>query len=94
MFKALSHPLRREILNLLKQGPKASGDFADVFDVSWPTVTSHLNVLRDADLVTTERRGTSIVYQLNASVLEEAALGLFDLIGKPQGSAATGKEPS
>lgn len=91
VFKALSHPVRREILNLLKQGPKASGDFADAFDVSWPTVTSHLNVLKEADLVTTERQGTSIVYQLNASVLEEAALGLFDLIGKPQTQATTRK---
>lgn len=93
-FKALSHPMRREILNLLKEGPKASGDFADAFDVSWPTVTSHLNVLKDADLVTTERQGTSIVYQLNASVLEEVALGLFDLIGRPQSTLDTGKETS
>tara|TARA_B100000678_G_scaffold290765_1_gene304696 strand:+ start:19443 stop:19733 length:291 start_codon:yes stop_codon:yes gene_type:complete len=85
-FKALSHPMRREILNRLKNGPMTSGDFADAFDVSWPTVTSHLKVLKEADLVSSDRQGTSIVYRLNTSVLEEVALGLFDLIGRHPGA--------
>lgn len=93
-FKALAHPMRRAILNILKDGPKASGDFADAFDVSWPTVTSHLNVLKEAELVSTERRGNSVIYSLNASILEEVALGLFDLIGRPQTAADTGEEVS
>ena len=91
-FKALAHPMRRTILNLLKDGPKASGDFAVVFDVSWPTVTSHLNVLKEAELVSTERRGNSVVYSLNASVLEEVALGLFDLIGRAEAQEKAKKD--
>lgn len=91
-FKALAHPMRRTILNLLKDGPKASGDFAEVFDVSWPTVTSHLNVLKEAELVSTERRGNSVVYSLNASVLEEVALGLFDLIGRAEAQEKAKKD--
>lgn len=92
-FKALSHPLRREILELLKSGPKASGDFADAFDVSWPTVTSHLNVLRDADLVSTQKQGTSVIYKLNTSVLEDVALSLFGLIGKTGAPEPTEETP-
>ncbi len=94
-FKALSHPTRREILNLLKSGPKTSGDLTEAFQVSWPTISNHLNTLKDASLVTADREGTSIVYSLNASVLEEVALGLFDLIGHaPAVPKKKGEEPS
>lgn len=61
VFKALGHPLRRQVMALLRQGPKSSGELAEAFDAAWPTVTRHLTVLKDADLITAERRGTSII---------------------------------
>lgn len=80
-FKALAHPVRRRILSLLKGGPKASGELAAAFDIAWPTVTRHLNTLRDADLITAERDANSILYRVNVSVLEEAAAAILALVG-------------
>lgn len=85
VFKALGHPLRRQIMALLRQGPKSSGDLAEAFDAAWPTVTRHLNVLKEADLITAERRGTSIIYRSNTSVVEDAVTSLMGLIGKDNG---------
>jgi len=85
VFKALGHPLRRQIMALLRQGPKSSGDLADQFDAAWPTVTRHLNVLKDADLITAERQGTSIIYRTNTSVVEDAVTSLLGLIGRDNG---------
>ena len=48
VFKALSHPVRRRIIDMLREGPKASGDIAAAFDMAWPTVTGHLTALKDA----------------------------------------------
>ena len=91
VLKALAHPTRREVLAMLKRGPLASGEIAEAFDIAWPTMTTHLNTLKAAGLVTTERDGTSIRYRLNASVMEETAAALLDLAGagKPQ---KTGKK--
>lgn len=79
VFEALSHPVRREILHLLKQGPMAAGELAGHFTLSKPTLSVHFAKLRAADLVTVERRGTSLIYHLNLSILEEALSGLLDL---------------
>lgn len=79
VFKALSHPVRRRIIAMLRDGPKASGDIAARFDMAWPTVTGHLNALKDAGLVETERDGASIVYRLNISAAEEAVAFLMEL---------------
>ncbi len=79
VFEALSHPVRRRILALLKSGPKSAGDLANGFDLSKPTMSVHFAKLRDAGLVEVERRGTSLIYSLNASVLEEALAGVLDL---------------
>jgi ArsR family transcriptional regulator, arsenate/arsenite/antimonite-responsive transcriptional repressor len=79
VFEALSHPVRRRILALLKTGPMSAGELADHFDLSKPTLSVHFNKLRDADLVSVERRGTSLIYQLNLSILEEALAGLLSL---------------
>jgi DNA-binding transcriptional ArsR family regulator len=81
VFKALSHPTRRQVLAMLRDKPMASGEIAAAFDVAWPTMTAHLNALKDAGLVTAERDGTTIRYRVNASVLEEAVAALFDLMG-------------
>lgn len=81
VFKALAHPTRREVLAMLREGPLASGEIAEAFDVAWPTMTAHLATLRDAGLVTAEREGTSVRYRLNASVLEEAIGAMLGLAG-------------
>lgn len=81
VLKALAHPTRRRVLAMLKRGPLASGQIAEAFDVAWPTMTTHLNALKAAGLVTAERNGTSIRYRLNASVMEETAAALLDLAG-------------
>ena len=70
-FKALSDQTRREILKMLRDRPHTSGEIAATFDSSWPTISRHLAVLRDAGLVTTERKGQEIYYELNTSVCED-----------------------
>ena len=81
-LKALSDPIRREILNLLKSGTMAAGDIAAHFDVTAAAVSRHLSVLREADLIRDKREGKFIYYELNASVLEEIMLWITDLIGE------------
>ena len=80
--KALSDPIRREILNLLKSGPMAAGDIAAKFDVTGAAVSRHLSVLRDAELIRDKRDGKFIYYELNASVLEEILLWITELKGE------------
>lgn len=81
LFKALSHPVRRRIIEMLRAGPLASGDIAAAFDMSWPTITGHLNALREARLVSPERDGQSIRYRLEISAVEEALAFLLDIAG-------------
>ena len=81
-LKALSDPIRREILNLLKSGPLAAGDIAARFDVTGAAVSRHLSVLKDADLIRGKRDGKFIFYELNASVLEEILLWITELKGE------------
>ena len=80
-MKALSDPIRREILNLLKQGRMSAGDIVDHFDVTGASISRHLSVLREADLIRDKREGKYIYYELNASVLEEIMLWIADLKG-------------
>lgn len=81
LFKALSHPVRRRIIEMLRTGPMTSGDIAAAFDMSWPTVTGHLNALKEANLVSPEREGTSIRYRLEISAVEEALAFLLAMTG-------------
>ena len=81
VFHALAHPARRKILKLLRKGAMSAGDIADRFDLAKPTLSGHFAVLKAADLVTTERQGTTILYRVNMSVLEEATAALMDLAG-------------
>jgi DNA-binding transcriptional ArsR family regulator len=75
VFKALSDPTRRRVLQLLRKGPMSAGDLSDQFDVSKPTMSAHFAVLREAGLVGSEKNGKTVTYWLNATVLEEALLG-------------------
>ncbi|MEP9360099.1 autorepressor SdpR family transcription factor [Sphingomonas sp. KR3-1] len=75
VFKALSDPTRRRVLQLLRKGPMSAGALCDHFDVSKPTMSAHFAVLREADLVHAEKAGKSVLYHLKLSVLEDALLG-------------------
>ena len=81
-LRALSDPIRREILNLLKAGPMSAGDISARFDVTGAAVSRHLSVLKDADLIRDRRDGKFIFYELNASVLEEILLWITELKGE------------
>ena len=81
-LRALSDPIRREILNLLKAGRMSAGDIADHFEVTGAAVSRHLSVLKDADLIRDTREGKFIYYDLNVSVLEEIMLWITDLKGE------------
>jgi ArsR family transcriptional regulator, repressor of sdpIR and other operons len=85
VFRALADPTRREILHLLRTGPKSSGEIAEHFPSAWATISRHLSVLRDAELVTTERNGSSIVYELDTTVFQDSLQGLLNWI-QPRGS--------
>lgn len=81
-LKALSDPIRREILNLLKKGRMSAGDIVDHFEVTGASISRHLSVLKEADLIRDQREGKFIYYELNASVLEEIMLWIVDLKGE------------
>lgn len=81
-MRALSDPIRREILNLLKSGRMSAGDIVDHFEVTGASISRHLSVLKDADLIRDTREGKYIYYELNASVLEEIMLWIADLKGE------------
>jgi DNA-binding transcriptional ArsR family regulator len=81
VYKALADPTRRRILELLRRQEMSAGELAQHFDLSKPTLSGHFNVLRAAGLVDTERSGTSIIYRLNVTVLEEALMALFNAFG-------------
>lgn len=80
-FKALSNPVRREILNLLKAGRLSAGEISNNFDMTGATVSHHLSVLKKANLIVETRVKNFIYYDLNASVLEEIIVWFADLRG-------------
>ena len=80
-LRALADPIRREILNMLKGGRLSAGEITDKFSVTGASISRHLSVLKDADLIRDTREGKFIFYEINTSVLEEAMLWLIDLKG-------------
>lgn len=80
-LKALADPIRRDILNLLKEGRLSAGEIGTHFPVTAASISRHLAVLKEADLIRDTREGKYIYYELNASVLEEVMLWLADLKG-------------
>ena len=81
-FKALSDPVRRQILELLKKGPMSAGEIGAHFDMTGATISYHLKILRQADLVFEKREKNYIIYQLNTTVLEEIILWIYSLKGE------------
>ena len=80
-IKALSDPVRREILSLLKGGRMAAGEITEHFDITAAAISRHLSVLKEADLIRDTREGKFIIYELNASVLEEILIWIAELKG-------------
>jgi len=81
VFKALSDPTRRRVLQLLRKAPMSAGELSDHFAVSKPTMSAHFAVLQEAGLIASQRSGRTIIYGLVMSVLEEALLGFAQTFG-------------
>ena len=81
-LKALADPIRRDILNMLKKGSLSAGEIAAKFSVTDASISRHLSVLKEADLIRDERKGKFIYYEINVSVLEETLLWISDLKGE------------
>ena len=90
VFEALAHPTRRAILEMLKGGSKTAGELADAFAVSKPTMSGHFSKLKEAGLIQADQQGTTILYSINMSVLEEVLLGFMGRFGA--GEAAEGEK--
>jgi DNA-binding transcriptional ArsR family regulator len=88
VFAALAHPVRREVLKLLRNGAKSAGDLAAGFDLAKPTLSGHFAVLKSAGLITSEKKGTTILYRLNMTVLDEALAALMAIAGTGKSKGA------
>jgi len=86
IYKALAHPVRREILVMLRERAHSAGELADAFDMTKPSLSGHFTVLREANLVTVDREGTTLIYRINLSVAEDAMATIMALfrIGDPE----------
>ena len=82
IFKALNDSTRRKILRMLQEREMTAGEIADAFQISKPSISHHLDLLKRADLVMCERKGQFLIYSLNTTVLEETANWLLDLMSK------------
>lgn len=92
VFKALSDPTRRRVLQLLRSGPMSAGELCEHFEFAKPTMSAHFAVLKEADLVHAEKAGKSVIYHLKLSVLEEALLGFAQSFGLGTEAPATRME--
>ncbi|NLM13979.1 MAG: winged helix-turn-helix transcriptional regulator [Epulopiscium sp.] len=82
IFKALSDKNRRKILKLLREKDMSAGEIAEEFNISKPSLSHHLNILKQAELVQTERQGQNIIYSLNTTVFQELIGWIYDFIDK------------
>lgn len=78
-FKALADPTRRKIITLLKEQDLSAGEIAQNFAISKPSISQHLNILKQADLISAQRAGQKIIYSLNTTVLQEITKWVFDI---------------
>lgn len=92
VFKALSDPTRRRVLELLRERPMTAGELAAEFDVSKPTMSAHFTVLKDANLVDATKDGKSVIYRIKLSVLEDALLGFAAAFGLGSSTEEKDKE--
>lgn len=99
VFKALSDGTRREILHMLQKGDLSAGEIAERFQITRPSVSHHLNVLKQANLIQDVRQGQHIYYSLNTTVFQDVLAWIFDILGHDQksnsgeeGSVSDGEE--
>jgi ArsR family transcriptional regulator len=88
VFRALSDPTRREIIRLLRDGPRSSGEIAAHFPTAWATVSRHLSVLREAELIRAERDGQQVFYELDTTVVQDLVQHLVEWV-QPRGPGGT-----
>ncbi len=84
IFKALSDPTRRKILELLVENDLSAGDISENFTISKPSISHHLNILKENNLVLFEKKGQSIIYSLNTTVFQEAVKWFLNIMGKEE----------
>lgn len=77
-FKALSDPTRRKIIELLNEKPLTAGEIADHFNMTKPSISHHLNLLKQADMITDEKKGQYVIYQLNTTVFQDILKWFFE----------------
>ncbi|HXC36671.1 MAG TPA: autorepressor SdpR family transcription factor [Candidatus Acidoferrales bacterium] len=87
LFKALNDPIRRGILERLREREMTAGEIADCFSVSKPTISHHLDLLKQADLILPEKNGQFIIYSLNTSVLDECFAWMLKIMKKRKGKS-------
>lgn len=92
-FQALSNPYRREIIKLLKWKNMNAGEIAEHFQIAQPSVSRHLDVLKKAEIITVERRGTQLIYALNLSAVQEMLVYLTELFEADAEKGGVGYEP-
>jgi DNA-binding transcriptional ArsR family regulator len=85
-FKALAHPIRRDILKRLRAGPLSAGDLAQAYDIAKPSLSTHFSVLKEARLIQATRDGNHIYYRLNATVADEVLAAFMDMFGIEKGN--------
>jgi DNA-binding transcriptional ArsR family regulator len=90
VFRALADPSRREILRLLRDGPRTSGEIAEHFTTSWATISRHLSMLREAGLILSERNGQQVIYELNTTVFEDLVHHLMEWTRPSDGKKESG----
>lgn len=84
VFRALADPTRRAILSALREGERSAGELSELFPLTKSTLSGHFAVLKAADLVQSERRGTTIIYRLNTTVFQDVLAQLLDLFGRDE----------
>lgn len=82
VFKALADPTRREILALLSEGDLAAGEIAAHFNMSWPSISHHLSILKQAELIACSREGQSVIYSINTTVFQEIMSWMMTLMDR------------
>lgn len=81
-FQALASPYRREIIRLLKWRTLSAGEIAGHFDIAQPSVSRHLEVLKNAGIITSRRQANQVIYSLNLSMVQEMIMGVMELLGR------------